>query len=336
MEYLTQECSSKIMEDNDTDSSVSDKTDDKTLSQHFVSRNGVDLSKVTEQKHSFWQGIKKRIPFMKAETSVREAIEELIEEDSDSDKSVEGHERALISNILDLRDLPVIDVMIPRVDILAIDIHTSRKNLLDLLTEKPHSRLPVYHDTLDNIVGSVHMKDMIAIFSELDENVKSSTKKKGLFDLKDFLRNVLVVSPSMRVLDLLLQMRQSKVHMAIVVDEYGGTDGLITINDLVEAIVGEIDDEHGLEIQPQLVERKDGTILADARYPLDDFEELFGPFMEEDEREDVDTLGGLVNIIAGHVPTRGEIIVHKSGIEFEIMDADPRRVHRLCIRNVYK
>ena len=335
MEYHIQECRKEADFDRgDTSSSSAD--DNKQSGGDFVRHNNEDEISV-DSEASIWSKIRKFLPFSRNETSVREAIEELIEEDENrQDQSVESHERALISNILNLRDLPVVDIMIPRADILAVDVRSSISDLLEILTEKPHSRLPVYHDTMDNIVGAVHMKDLISVFAEWDKNKKPKKNADNVFKLKEYLRNVLVVSPAMRVLDLLLQMRQSRVHMAIVIDEYGGTDGLITINDLVEAIVGEMEDEHELEIQPQLVERRDGTILADARYPLDEFEEKFGKFLDDEEREDVGTLGGLVNILAGHVPTRGEVIVHKTGMEFEVLDADPRRVHRLCIRNVYK
>lgn len=256
---------------------------------------------------------------------LREAIEELIEEKEAAPSSVASHERMLISNILQLRDLPVSDVMVPRADIVAIDIQTPREGLLSLMVEKPHSRLPVYKDDLDNIVGVIHMKDLIA-------RVMSGET----FDIKDVLREALVVSPSMRVMDLLLQMRQSKVHIAFVVDEYGGIDGLITINDLIEAIVGKIDDEFDFDIAPQFIERADGTVTADARYPLPDFERIYGNvFSEDEENQDVDTLGGLTVHIAGHVPARGEIVTHEeSGIEFEVLDADPRRVTRLRLRNL--
>jgi CBS domain containing-hemolysin-like protein len=301
------------------------------LTQQLLRRNGNGSADANGQDAGLWQRMKKKIPFFKADTSVRAAIEELIEEEIGADDhSVEAHERALISNILELRDLPVVDVMVPRADIVAVDIRITRADLMTVLSEKPHSRLPVYHDTLDNVIGVVHLKDLVATIGE------EKPKKSESFDLRHYLRNVLVVSPSMRVLDLLLQMRQSRLHTAMVVDEYGGIDGLITINDLIEAIVGEIDDEHSLHIQPQLIERKDGTILVDARYDVDDLEEKYGKFMTEEEREEVDTLGGLVNLLAGHVPSRGEVIVHSAGLEFEVLDADPRRIHRLCIRNMYK
>ena len=240
-----------------------------------------------------------------SDDSLRDAIEELIEEEeSPPQSSVAVHERTLISNILQLRDLPVVDVMVPRADIVSIDIGTGKEELYEILAEKPHSRIPVYKDDLDNIVGVLHMKDLVA-------NIVSDSS----FEVKDVMRDAMVVSPSMRVLDLLLQMRQSKVHIAFVVDEFGGIDGLITISDLIEAVVGEIDDEFDFDITPQLIERPDGSAIADARYSLREFEERYGNiFAENEENEEVDTLGGLVTYIAGRVPSRGEVVRHSSWV----------------------
>lgn len=265
----------------------------------------------------------------KSDDKLRDAIDELITDSNNTDDenmsvSIAEHERTLITNILDLRDMAVIDIMVPRADINALDVNTSFDDLVAVLTEKPHSRFPVYEGDLDNVIGSIHMKDVIKLAMD-----------KEKYSIKDITRNVLVVSPSMRVMDLLLQMRQSRLHLAMVVDEFGGIDGLITINDLIEAIVGEIEDEHNFEVQPRLIERVDGTIIADARFEMDDFKERYGEeIFGQDEDEDVDTLGGFVNAIAGHLPARGEIITHESGIEFEVLDADPRRINRIRIRNL--
>lgn len=273
--------------------------------------------------------VRKLIPFIKKDkhdNNTREAIEDLIENaDQNDESSIEEHERALISNVLELRDLPVVEVMVPRADIIAVDIQTTSEELFELLGEKPHSRVPVYEDDLDNIVGAVHMKDIVGSFK----------KNRGSFRLRDILRNVLIVSPAMRVMDLLMQMRQSRVHLAMVVDEFGGIDGLIAINDLIEGIVGEIDDEHDLDVQPQAIERPDGTILADARFQLEDFEQRFDRYWDTEEEEENDTLGGLVSFIAGHVPALGETVKHpESGMEFEILEATPRRIGRMRIRNL--
>ncbi len=261
------------------------------------------------------------------EDHLRDAIEELIsgsDQPAAEQSGVATHERKLISNVLELRDLSVLDIMVPRADIQAISVSITTEELLRLMADKPHSRLPVYKGDLDNIVGVLNMKDVF---------VKLATANE--IDVANLMREPMVVSPAMRVMDLILHMRQSKVHMAFVVDEFGGIDGLITINDLIEAIVGEIDDEYDFEVMPQLIERPDGSAIADARYPIEDFEARFGNvFTEDDEREEVDTLGGLVTYLAGRVPMRGEVIRHSNGMEFDVIDADPRRVTRLRVRNL--
>ncbi len=260
-----------------------------------------------------------------SDDTLRDAIEELIEEDDSAPQSaVAAHERMLISNILQLRDLPVVDVMVPRADIVAINLAATKDDLYSLLQQKPRSRIPVYKDDLDNIVGVIHMKDLVTALAQNRD-----------FEVRDIMRDVLVVSPAMRVMDMLLQMRQSKVHIAFVVDEFGGIDGLVTINDLISAIVGEVDDEFDFDIAPQIIERPDGSAIVDARLPLTDFEARYGKlFSEDEEHAENDTLGGLVSYIAGRVPARGELIKHTSGIEFEVVDADPRRIMRLRVRNL--
>jgi len=262
--------------------------------------------------------------------SLRDAIEELIEDDEENGVPISAeaeHERLLISNILELRDLQAVDIMVPRADISGVDINATKEELLEALVENPHSRIPVYDGSLDNISGVLYSKDILV-----------SLAKNEPFKIKDLMVAPLVVSPAMRAMDLLIQLKRSKVHIAFVVDEFGGIDGLITINDLIETIVGEINEEHTLDSDPQLIERPDGSIIADARYFLDDFEEKYGElFSENEENEDVDTLAGLIINIAGHMPTRGEIIVHQaSGVEFYIIDADPRKILRVRIRNIPK
>jgi CBS domain containing-hemolysin-like protein len=258
--------------------------------------------------------------------SLRDAIEELIDnqEEKAPQSAVAAHERKLISNILQLRDLPVLDVMVPRADVVAISITATRDELFNILTHKPHSRIPVYKDDMDNIVGVINMKDLVNYIT-----------RGADFEIRDVMRDALVVSPAMRVLDMLLQMRQSKVHIAFVVDEFGGIDGLVTINDLIAAIVGEIDDEFDFDISPQMIERPDGSAIADGRFPIEEFEKRYGNvFSENEESDEADTIGGLVSYIAGHVPARGEVIRHESGIEFEVIDADPRRVMRVRVKNL--
>ncbi|MEW5729584.1 MAG: hemolysin family protein [Pseudomonadota bacterium] len=259
----------------------------------------------------------------KGSETVREALEELIEDRDDAGIPIDDHERILLGNILHLRDVTAYDVMVPRADIVGVDSRTGRDELVDLFTKCGHSRLPVFRGDLDDVQGMVHIKDVLA-----------SARVDRPFALGRIVRRVLFVSPSMRVLDLLLEMRIKRTHMALVVDEYGGIDGLVTIEDLVEQIVGEIEDEHDRAVEPDMVVRPDGVIEADARTPIEEFEEKVGAVLSDEEREDVDTLGGLVFFIAGRVPSRGELIAHPSGLEFEVVEADPRRIKRLRVRKV--
>jgi CBS domain containing-hemolysin-like protein len=241
----------------------------------------------------------------------------------DTDTAAADHERMLIQNVLALRDLSVVDCMVPRVDINGVEINTSRSDLLMLLANKTHSRMPVYRESLDEIVGILHIRDVLAAMAAGKELV-----------LTDLVRDAMIVAPSMPVLDLLLEMRLKQTHMALVVDEFGGIDGLVTIEDLVEQIVGEIRDEHETNDEPRLIERPDGTLVADARMDIDDFEQHVGPVLTEEEREDIDTLGGLVFAIAGEVPNRGALLTHSSGLEFEVLECDPRRIRKLRVRNL--
>jgi len=255
------------------------------------------------------------------ETSVRDTLDELIEEREGSAAPIDEDERVLLFNILHLRGRSVEDVMVPRPDVVAIEENATLQEVIDLMTREGHSRIPVYRETLDDAIGMIHIKDVLAWRGE-----------DAAFRLAKILRRVLFVAPSMKVLELLLEMRVKRSHMALVVDEFGGVDGLVTIEDLVEEIVGEIEDEHDRHTELNLVHRPDGTIDADARAAVEILESEFGAQLSDDEREDIDTLGGLVFSLAGRVPIRGELISHPSGLEFEVLDADPRRVHRLRIR----
>jgi magnesium and cobalt transporter len=258
------------------------------------------------------------------EADLREAIEELIEESPTAPAEFDPRERELLRNIFKLREITAYDVMIPRADIVAVPHDVALADLVQKLARESHSRMPVYRDTLDDIIGFVHIKDVIPFWGGTKE-----------FRIDDVVRRVLFVAPSMRVLDLMLEMRKTRIHLALVVDEYGGIDGLVSIEDLVEEIVGEIDDEHDVDEGPRLIKEAAGSFVVDARLPLGDFEETAGPVLTGEEREaDLDTVGGLVVSLAGRVPGRGEIIVHPAGYEFEVLDADPRRVKRLRVRRV--
>jgi CBS domain containing-hemolysin-like protein len=260
-------------------------------------------------------------------TTLRETLEELIEQHEEREDPIDPRERQLIERILTVGAVTAEDAMVPRADIVAVECSTPLDEVVLLMAKETHSRLPVYRDSLDEVIGMVHIKDVLAAA------VEKGARKKTLSEIA---RPVLFVAPSMRVLDLLLQMRLSRTHLALVVDEYGGVDGLVTIEDAVEQIVGEIEDEHDETVRPTMEQRDDGTIVADARVPLDEFEAKVGPIRTEEERDDdIDTLGGLVVSLSGRVPMRGEVVVHEpSGVEFEVIDADPRRIRRLRLGNL--
>jgi len=254
---------------------------------------------------------------------IREAIEELIDEPSSEGSGISADERLLLHNILTLRDLTVADVMVPRVDIVAVPATMPLAELVAVMGKEAHSRLPVYAGSLDDAIGMVHIKDLLPYWN--------SGKR---FNLSDIVRRMLFVAPTMKVLEMLLEMRRTRIHMALVVDEFGGIDGLLTIEDLVEEIVGEIDDEHDIAETATIKVLRDGTVEALARTSIEDFEQRFGNVFVEDERDNIDTLGGLVFSLAGRIPERGELIRHPSGIEFEVVDVDPRRIRRLRIRHL--
>jgi len=263
------------------------------------------------------------------EHSVREHIAELVQEAADAPQlpgmmeELDRHERALIANILRLRGTMADDIMVPRADIVAMRVDVTLEEALAQIRDDGHSRLPVYREQLDDIVGMVHIKDVFAYVGQAEA-----------FELEKVLRKPLMVAPQLPALDLLLQMRQARMHLALVVDEYGGIDGLVTIEDLVETIVGDISDEHDEEA-PMVTERTDGMLDVNARLPVEQFEERVGPVLTEEERHaDIDTVGGLVFTLAGRVPAKGEVISHPGGIEFRILDADPRRIRRLRVRRL--
>jgi magnesium and cobalt transporter len=256
---------------------------------------------------------------------VRESIAELVQEAADAGEAegetpeLDRQERALIANVLRLRGTTADDVMVPRADIVAIEVASTWDQCMALIQREGHSRMPVFRDQLDEIVGMVHIKDVFAFAGRPEE-----------FKLEAVLRKPLMVAPQIPALDLLLQMRVARMHLALVVDEYGGIDGLLTIEDLVETIVGDIADEHDEPDLPMVIERPDGTLDLDARLKIEDFEARVGPLLTEEERDaDIDTVGGLIFTIAGRVPARGEVIRHESGAEFRVLDSDARRIRRL-------
>jgi magnesium and cobalt transporter len=266
----------------------------------------------------------------KSSDSVRGQMEALVEgrEYNGSDggalpgQELDAQERALLTNVLKLRGKTAADVMVPRADIVAMPEDLTLEQAVRLIQREGHSRFPVYREQLDEVVGMVHIKDVFA-----------SVGREAPFSMAAVLRRPLFVVPSVPVLDLLLQMRQARMHLALVVDEYGGIDGLVTIEDLVETIVGDISDEHDEDRPPQIVERPDGLIDLDARTPIELFEERLGTVLTDEERDqDIDTVGGLVFTLAGRVPAKGELVSHSSGLEFRVLEADPRRIRRLRVR----
>ena len=276
----------------------------------------------TRREKNFWKSFIEWLSGRSGET-VRDTLEELIEGSEEGEQSLGADERILLGNILELRGRTVADVMVPRIDIRGLHSAATLKEFVDLMVKEGHSRFPVYERTLDNVVGMVHVKDVLA---------NKETDKDG-FDPTKIARPVMFVSPSMMVLELLLEMRLKRCHMALVVDEFGGVDGLVTIEDLVEEIVGEIEDEFDLREHLGLEQRPDGSWDANARTSIETLEQTLGKkLFSDEEHDDIDTLGGLVFSISGRVPIRGELLDHASGIEFEILDADPRKVKRIRIR----
>ena len=259
--------------------------------------------------------------------AMRESLEEVIEESDRKEPALSQQERVMLANLLSFGELKVSDVMLPRAQIVAADEDTPLAELMSLFREAKHSRLPVYRENLDDPTGLVHVKDVLTLLEPNGANDYRLTSAK----VARIRRPILFVPPSMRALDLLLKMQASHTHLALVIDEYGGTDGLVSIEDIIEEIVGDIADEHDEEA-PALKRDEDGFV-ADARVELEDFKTETGVDLATSEAdENVDSLGGLVASLVGRVPQRGEIIAHPSGYEFEVLEADPRRIKRLRIR----
>ncbi len=280
-----------------------------------------------DSRSGLWAGIRTLLFGGNSEPSLREQIEEVIDEAEEEGAERRGSsivgdlspiERKMLRNLLHFGEQTVDDVAVPRGEIIAIAESASFEEIVAIFADAGHSRLPVYRETLDEVVGMIHVKDVFAVLAE----------GRTPPPLLDLLRQPLYVPQSMGVLDLLAEMRAKRTHLAIVIDEYSGTDGLVTIEDLVEEIVGEIEDEHDDEPTALFVPDADGCWDADARAELDDIGEVIDPRLAEVD-EDVDTLGGLAAVLAGHVPAVGEVLHHPSGWRIEITEADEKRVHRL-------
>ncbi len=283
---------------------------------------------------------------LKHAPSIREDIEDALAE-ADIGSEFSQREREMIKNVLGLRAKRVQDVMVPRADIVAVAADISLGELLRLFRSAGHSRLPVYAETLDDPRGMIHIRDFVAYVSERAERKPGSRRRMTAADIPDLgsldlavtlsavkiLRPVLFVPPSMLALDLLVKMQTTRTHMALVIDEYGGTDGLVSIEDLIEIVLGEIEDEHDLEETPMIVSSDDGVHVVDARADLKDVSAVIGfDLSQGEDAGEIDTIGGLVGMLAGRVPIRGQIIPGPGTLEFEILDADPRRVKRIRIQ----
>ncbi|WP_417688740.1 transporter associated domain-containing protein [Roseibium sp.] len=312
-----------------------------------------------------WQRLRQVFQARRPSVNLRENLEDELARGPGENAAFSPEERLLLGNILRLRELRVDDVMIPRADIDAVEAGISIGRLMELFQESGHSRMPVYEETLDDPRGMVHIKDLVALMSEkgrrqapaasasdADEEAgdQSSTNGTGhnapALDLSEIdltvslkaaglIRQLLFVPPSMPATDLMAKMQADRIQMALVIDEYGGTDGLVSLEDLVEEVVGDIEDEHDEDEEAMLQPASDGVWIADPRLPLDELGEAFGIDFEASEAsEDVDTLGGLLYVSVGRVPVRGELLLVQDvpGHEFEILDADPRRIKRLRIR----
>ncbi|MFT4095511.1 MAG: hemolysin family protein [Rhodoblastus sp.] len=293
--------------------------------------------------------------------SLRDDIEDALEQPQNAD-DFSPQERVILRNVLELHEHRVRDIMIPRADIVAVSITATLAEVLSIFRTAGHSRVPVHGDTLDDPRGMIHIRDFVDYLAgavelgmrrrkrttaetEADTDVPGDKRIQrlaavGALDLSapltqsGVIRPVLFVPPSMPALDLLVKMQASRTHMALVIDEYGGTEGLVSIEDVVEMIVGDIEDEHDFEEEPRIDEAGDREFLVDARADLSDVSERIGVDLSKvAESDEVDTIGGLIASIAGRVPARGEIIrLDRHGVEFEIVDADPRRITRVRIR----
>ncbi len=270
------------------------------------------------------------------EPDLRELIEDALAR-SKSD-ALSAQERSMLRRILRFGKLTVEDVMVPRADIIAVDDTVTIAELMRVFRQAEHSRLPVYHETLDDPRGMIHIRDLMSWITTAAEIKQDAPLDLGKVDLArsvasiGIAREILYVPGSMAVLDLLLKMQTTRLHLALVVDEYGGTDGLVSIEDLIEEVVGEIADEHDVDNDPLIRTDPKLGLIADARAPIEDLEKrLELELVSEELEEEIDTLGGLVFSIAGRIPARGELVRHPSGIEFEVLEADPRRIKRLRI-----
>ncbi len=302
------------------------------------------LTETDEARDHWYDRVLTRLG-LKSRESIRHDLEDALAETVE-DTDFSPQERAMLKNVLSFHRIRVEDVMVPRADIVAVAADTNLGELLSLFRTAGHSRLPVYGETLDDPKGMVHIRDFLDFIAmradsgtpEAGSGDETPPPSLGQIDLSmtlssaNILRPVLFVPRSMPAIDLLVRMQATRTHMALVIDEYGGTDGLVSIEDLVEMVVGDIEDEHDEDSTLTVIPAADGTYIADARASLDEVKEVLGlDLADEEGAEDIDTIGGFIVTLAGRVPSRSEVIVGPAGLEFEVLDADPRRVKRLRI-----
>ena len=295
-----------------------------------MNKEAISTAKLTsstspsEEPRRFWLHLWHRIIYYISPpadaAALREVVEELIDEPL-SESGISPAERLLLSNIIKLRECRVSDCMVPRADIVAVDVNVSMKELVEAMSAHGYSRIPVYRETLDDVIGMVHVKDLVPCLAQQKPCV-----------IAEMVRPVLFVAPSMPAARLLLQMRQTRQHMAVVIDEFGGIDGLVTIEDLVEEIVGDIEDEHDAPAAPPVIARADGSFLTDARLTIEAFEYQTGIHLPPLDGEEIDTLGGYVTHLSGRVPHVGESFRNEAGLSFEVLEMDQSRINRLRIR----
>ena len=254
-------------------------------------------------------------------TNLKEDLETVLDNKSNNIDGISKQERIMLMNILKIDEILARDIMIPRAEIIAVEESITFDEAIKIFVEGAHSRIPIYHEQLDNITGMLHIKDLVKYQTENDikSNFIDSIKK-----------DILHIPPSMPALDLLIKMQLTRLHMGVVIDEYGGVDGLITIEDVIEEITGEIEDEHDDKDISMFIKLSPNTFEANARLSIEELERISQIQLIKDD-DDTDTIGGLVATVAGRVPQRGEIIKHDSGIVFTILDADPRRIKTIKI-----
>jgi CBS domain containing-hemolysin-like protein len=282
---------------------------------------------------------------LRPKESIRDDIEDALAE-TDETGDVSPKERTMLKNVLELHRVRVDDVMVPRSEIVAVAADTTLGQLLCVFRDAGHSRLPLYGETIDDAKGMIHIRDVVGFLSTqangapgAAERGEGSGPDRCIIDLSmtveaaNLVRTVLFAPPSMPAIDLLVRMQATHTHMALVVDEYGGTDGLVTIENLVERVVGDIEDEHDVDTAVLIQECEDRTFVADARAKLEKASEALNlDLTSHDVAEDIDTLGGLVTTLAGRVPAPGDVVPGPHGLEFEVLEADPRRLKRVRIR----